>query len=191
MYKGGGSQQLYYHDCSEVREQRPRTHHKGATGRVLTGDQLYPVLCHCQLGQDISTIGWSLCGWPPITPSLPLPYSWSVHMDWKQFWTCIKWKKLCLARKEYKWFGSVWLIKADTLLTHNCWDDGWECFVKTKLLCVSPIARSTTHTHITTVTSALLISNKRQVSAWGRSITSKNVINNVKLELERKKCSKA
>ena len=31
----------------------PRSHHKGATGRVWTGDQLLPVLCHCQLGQDI------------------------------------------------------------------------------------------------------------------------------------------
>ena len=36
-----------------VREQRPRSHHKGATGRVRTGDQRYPVLCHCQLGQEI------------------------------------------------------------------------------------------------------------------------------------------
>ena len=31
----------------------PRSHHKGATGRVRTGDQQLPVLCHCQLGQDI------------------------------------------------------------------------------------------------------------------------------------------
>ena len=31
----------------------PRPHHKGAAGRVQTGDQLLPVLCHCQLGQDI------------------------------------------------------------------------------------------------------------------------------------------
>ena len=33
----------------------PRSHHKGATGRVRTGDQLerLPVLCHGQLGQDI------------------------------------------------------------------------------------------------------------------------------------------
>ena len=31
----------------------PRSHHKGATGRVRTGDQRLPVLCHCQLGQDI------------------------------------------------------------------------------------------------------------------------------------------
>ena len=30
----------------------PRSHHKGATGRVRTGDQRLPVLCHCQLGQD-------------------------------------------------------------------------------------------------------------------------------------------
>ena len=28
----------------------PRSHHKGATGRVRTGDQRLPVLCHCQLG---------------------------------------------------------------------------------------------------------------------------------------------
>ena len=34
----------------------PRSHHKGATGRVRTGDQLLPVLCHCQLGQDIPGI---------------------------------------------------------------------------------------------------------------------------------------
>ena len=31
----------------------PRSHHKGATGRVRPGDQLLPVLCHCQLGQGI------------------------------------------------------------------------------------------------------------------------------------------
>ena len=30
-----------------------RSHHKGATGRVRTGDQRLPVLCHGQLGQDI------------------------------------------------------------------------------------------------------------------------------------------
>ena len=30
----------------------PRSHHKGATGRVRTGDQRLPVLCRCQLGQD-------------------------------------------------------------------------------------------------------------------------------------------
>ena len=38
---------------TQVREQRPRSHHKSATGRVRTGNQRYPVLCHCQLGQDI------------------------------------------------------------------------------------------------------------------------------------------
>ena len=32
----------------------PRSHQKGATGRVRTGNQRLPVLCHCQLGQDIS-----------------------------------------------------------------------------------------------------------------------------------------
>ena len=30
-----------------VREQRPRSHHKGAIGRVRTGNQRLPVLCHC------------------------------------------------------------------------------------------------------------------------------------------------
>ena len=34
----------------------PRSHHKGATGRVRTGDQRLPALCHCQLGQDIPNI---------------------------------------------------------------------------------------------------------------------------------------
>ena len=34
----------------------PRSHHKGATGRVRTGDQRLPFLCHCQLGQDIPTM---------------------------------------------------------------------------------------------------------------------------------------
>ena len=31
----------------------PRSHYKGATGRVRTGNRRLPVLCHCQLGQDI------------------------------------------------------------------------------------------------------------------------------------------
>ena len=36
----------------------PRSHHKGATGRVRTGNQRLPVLCHhCQLGQDIPDRG--------------------------------------------------------------------------------------------------------------------------------------
>ena len=39
----------------------PRSHHKGATGRVRTGNQLHPVLCHCQLGQDIPITLFS-CG---------------------------------------------------------------------------------------------------------------------------------
>ena len=30
----------------------PRSHRKGATGMVRTGNQRLPVLCHCQLGQD-------------------------------------------------------------------------------------------------------------------------------------------
>ena len=37
-------------------DQSPRLHHKGATGRVRTGDQQYPTLCHCQLGQDIPSL---------------------------------------------------------------------------------------------------------------------------------------
>ena len=41
-----------------VLEQRPRSHHMGTTGRVQTGDQLYPVLCHssqgCQFEQDMA-----------------------------------------------------------------------------------------------------------------------------------------
>ena len=36
----------------------PRSHHKGATGRILTGDQLLPVLYDCQLGQDIPKLSW-------------------------------------------------------------------------------------------------------------------------------------
>ena len=38
----------------------PRSHHKGATSRVRTGDQRLPVLCHCQLGQDIPKVDFSL-----------------------------------------------------------------------------------------------------------------------------------
>ena len=44
---------------TNVLEQLPRSHHKGASGRVRTGDQLYPVLCHCQLGQDTGIPGKS------------------------------------------------------------------------------------------------------------------------------------
>ena len=38
----------------------PRSHHKGATDRVWTGDQRLPVLCHCQLGQTIAIPGWNM-----------------------------------------------------------------------------------------------------------------------------------
>ena len=38
---------------TNIREQPSRSHHKGATARVRTGDQRYPIPCHCQLGQDI------------------------------------------------------------------------------------------------------------------------------------------
>ena len=37
-------------NTTTVLEQHPRSHYKGALNRVLTGDQLHPVLCHCQLG---------------------------------------------------------------------------------------------------------------------------------------------
>ena len=49
----------------------PRSHHKGATGRVRTGDQWLPVLCHCQLGQDIPT------------PSAPKQWKTDVHLKGK------------------------------------------------------------------------------------------------------------
>ena len=51
--QGGGSPQLYYHDCSGRIPGQSPSDHKGATGRVRTGDQLLPILCHCQLGHDI------------------------------------------------------------------------------------------------------------------------------------------
>ena len=38
----------------------PRSHHKGATGRVRTGNQRLLVLCHCQLGQDIPILVFHL-----------------------------------------------------------------------------------------------------------------------------------
>ena len=33
----------------------PRSYHKGATGKVRTGDQRLPVLCHCQLGRPTAS----------------------------------------------------------------------------------------------------------------------------------------
>ena len=59
--KGGGLPQLYYQDCSGTQHTPARSHHKGAAptrmqtqpARVRTGDRRYPVLCFCQLGQDI------------------------------------------------------------------------------------------------------------------------------------------
>ena len=38
----------------------PRSHHKGTTARVRTGNQLLPVLYHCQLGQDIPILVFHL-----------------------------------------------------------------------------------------------------------------------------------
>ena len=43
------------------REQNPRS--QGATGRVRTGDQRYPILCHCQLGTQV-------CSKIIVTPGL-------------------------------------------------------------------------------------------------------------------------
>ena len=42
----------------------PRSHHKGATGRVRTGDQRYPVLCHF-LRQDIDAFHFCLTSTVP------------------------------------------------------------------------------------------------------------------------------
>ena len=39
--------------ATTVRDQSPRSHHKGTTSLVRTGYQRYPALCHCQLGQHI------------------------------------------------------------------------------------------------------------------------------------------
>ena len=44
----GGSPHLYYHDCSGTKSQVTPQGRKGS-------DQRHPVLCHCQLGQDIYT----------------------------------------------------------------------------------------------------------------------------------------
>ena len=41
----------------------PRSHHKGATSRVQTGNQLLPVLCPCQLGQDIPNLLLTYSTW--------------------------------------------------------------------------------------------------------------------------------
>ena len=59
-----------------------RSHHKGATGRVRTGDQRYPVLCHCKLGQDIPLHicrrRWSLPSL--LNTQVPITISQSLHI---------------------------------------------------------------------------------------------------------------
>ena len=60
----------------------PRSHHKGATGRVRTGDQRIPVLCHCQLGKDISIV--------PQAPQLCL------HLREVETWTLLALVEPCL-----------------------------------------------------------------------------------------------
>ena len=52
----------------------PRSHHKGATGRVRTGNQRLPVLCHCQLGQDIPRV----TGCDDGLPAAGLHSSWPI-----------------------------------------------------------------------------------------------------------------
>ena len=50
---GGGSPQFYYHDCSGRIPGHTTSMPPVGPGRVRTGNQRLPVLCHCQLGQDI------------------------------------------------------------------------------------------------------------------------------------------
>ena len=54
---------------------RSESHHTGATGRVRTGDQRLPVICHCQLGQDI--------------PYIIIRYQTTLNTNWKAFQTCV------------------------------------------------------------------------------------------------------
>ena len=57
-------------DCSGT---NPRSHHKGATGRFRTGDQLYPILRHCQLG---------LQSWKPCKFHVRVRHpDWITHSD--------------------------------------------------------------------------------------------------------------
>ena len=73
-------------------EQHPRSlsHHKGATCRVCSGDQLYhPVLCHCQLGQDI-------------------PIQWSTTI--RQSWMSLNWSSTELRC----WFSMICCVKLGT-----------------------------------------------------------------------------
>ena len=72
--------QLYYHDCSGIRSIRSRSRHKGATGRVRTGDRRYPALCHCRLGQDIPWHIFVIC----------IPKSYRLHI-----WYGITIKRAC------------------------------------------------------------------------------------------------
>ena len=64
-----------------------RSHHKGTTGRVRTGDQLLQCLCHCQLGQDIQcTVCSNLSqerGYDPsIMPELQKVQPSEEQTDW-------------------------------------------------------------------------------------------------------------
>ena len=63
-----------------VWEQCPRSHHKGATGRVRTGNQRYPVLCHCQLNltQHGAPSGSTNVHWPEPMARLTLCSAESV-----------------------------------------------------------------------------------------------------------------
>ena len=72
----------------------PRSHHKGAAGRVRTGlgDRLLQVLCHCQLGQDIPIMMQQICKKRP----------------WQEIFV----KKICIHATKYavickEWIGTV------------------------------------------------------------------------------------
>ena len=68
-------------NTTTVQDEDPRSHHKGTTGRVQTGDRLYLVLCHCQLGQGI-----------PATNHEPMPviFKTTVMCQWESY----AWKRM-------------------------------------------------------------------------------------------------
>ena len=77
----------------------PRSHHKGATGRVRTGDQRLPVLCHCQLGQDIPTTGYT-----SSISQKPKRHTYGV-------WTCIWFiHGTACDNQRYPWYISKYCL---------------------------------------------------------------------------------
>ena len=107
-----------------VRDRNPTSHHKGATGRVRTGDQLFPVLCHCQLGQDIPTFHFfnrnsKFCYYPIFVEVSNLNGNvwiifWTTYIcTWFWFCSCvlniriIKVDAVCvmsLSKESFKWY---------------------------------------------------------------------------------------